>query len=152
MKEIQRQRRWPVWAAALLGALVILAAARVVARASDRRSQNGPARRLSEAPESARRLRNPYAVNQEAIEAGGKLFRDNCAECHGYDALGREHAADLRSPAVQNAPPGSLFWAIRNGRIRKGMPSWSRLPDQQIWQIVTYVHSLGPSRAESDVE
>ena len=102
----------------------------------------GPVARLSEAPDSARALKNPLAGDPQAIAAGRKLFRRHCAECHGRDAEGTGRAPGLRSPAIQNAPPGALFWAIRNGRLRKGMPSWSGLPDAQRWQLVTYLQSL----------
>jgi hypothetical protein len=52
------------------------------------------------------------------------------------------HAADLHSTVIQDAPPGVLFWALRNGRVRKGMPSWAQLPDPQVWQIVAYLKTL----------
>jgi len=26
--------------------------------------------------------------------------------------------------------------------LKQGMPSWSRLPDQRLWQIVTYLKTL----------
>jgi mono/diheme cytochrome c family protein len=26
--------------------------------------------------------------------------------------------------------------------MRKGMPSWAKLPDQQIWQVISYLKSL----------
>jgi len=106
------------------------------------KTENGPAARLGEAPPSAQSLQNPFAGQDQARAAGRKLYVQHCAHCHGSDARGLERAADLHSPAIQNAPPGTLFWALRNGRIRKGMPSWSQLPDQQIWQIVTYLKTL----------
>jgi hypothetical protein len=28
--------------------------------------------------------------------------------------------------------------------VRKGMPVWSKLPEPQRWQLVTYIQSLGP--------
>jgi mono/diheme cytochrome c family protein len=102
----------------------------------------GPVARLSEAPASAKSLRNPFTGDARAVAAGRKLFLRHCAECHGRDAEGRGRAPDLRLPGIQNAPPGALFWAIRNGRLRKGMPSWSELPDAQRWQLVTYLQSL----------
>ena len=106
------------------------------------KSEDGPAAQLSKAPPSAQSLKNPYEGQAEAAAAGRKLFEQHCAQCHGQDARGLERAADLRSPTIQNAPPGSLFWALGNGRVRKGMPSWSQLPDQRIWQIVTYLKTL----------
>jgi len=106
------------------------------------KNEDGPVAQLSKAPRSAQSLENPYAGQAEAVAAGHKLFEQHCAECHGQDARGLERAADLHSPAIQNVPPGTLFWALRNGRVRKGMPSWSQLPDQQLWQIVTYLKTL----------
>jgi len=34
----------------------------------------------------------------------------------------------------------------KNGKLRSGMPSWSRLPDQQLSQIVAYLQVLANSR------
>jgi mono/diheme cytochrome c family protein len=104
--------------------------------------KEGPAARLSEAPESARDLKNPYEGNRQAMAAGRKVFLRHCAQCHGKDGRGDGRAPDMHSSAFQNAPPGALFWAIRNGRLPKGMPAWSQLPDEQRWQLVTYLKSM----------
>jgi mono/diheme cytochrome c family protein len=86
---------------------------------------------------------NPYAGHADAIAAGAKLFADHCAECHGADAMGRRHRPNLRGGQVQTAADAELFWMLRNGNLRHGMPSWSALPEAQRWQIITYVKSLG---------
>ena len=96
---------------------------------------------LGRAPLAARELGNPFAGQPEALMAGRKLFRQNCAECHLPDGRGQRRAPDLSSPVIRNAPPGVLFWYLRNGNLNAGMPSWSRLPDQRLWQIVTYLKS-----------
>lgn len=97
---------------------------------------------LSDAPAKARALQNPYAGNPEAIRAGKKLFARHCASCHGPDAKGHEDAPSLQSPQVQTATPGAMFWFLKNGNLRGGMPAWSKLPDQQLWQLVTLLQSL----------
>ena len=124
----------------VVSALMLVTSLAVAARKP--KSEDGPAAQLSKAPPSAQSLKNPYEGQAEAAAAGRKLFEQHCAQCHGQDARGLERAADLHSPAIRNAPPGSLFWALRNGRVRKGMPSWSQLPDQRLWQIVTYLKTL----------
>ena len=124
----------------VVSALMLVTSLAVAARRP--KSEDGPAAQLSKAPPSAQSLKNPYAGQAEAAAAGRKLFEQHCAQCHGQDARGLERAADLHSPAIRNVPPGSLFWALRNGRVRKGMPSWSQLPDQRLWQIVTYLKTL----------
>ncbi len=114
----------------------------VALQARKPKGEEGPAAELRKAPPSTRSLQNPFAGQSSAVAAGRKLFEQHCAQCHGGEARGQEKAPDLHSPAIQNAPGGSLFWILRNGKIRKGMPSWSRLPDQQLWQLVTYLQTL----------
>jgi len=97
---------------------------------------------IARAPDKARDRKNPYEGQADAVGAGEKLFRQHCAECHGDDGRGRGRAADLRSPGVQNATPGQLVWFLRGGNIARGMPSWSGLPEQRRWQIVSYLKTL----------
>ena len=98
---------------------------------------------LGKAPEKARDRANPLENDPEAVAAGRLLFEDHCAECHGDNAEGGKKAPSLRAPEVQNATPGAIFWLLTNGVVRKGMPVWSRLPEPQRWQLVSYLKSLG---------
>jgi mono/diheme cytochrome c family protein len=97
---------------------------------------------VQQAPAGAVTLRNPYDSRDTAKRAGAKLFQRHCASCHEPNAEGQNHAPSLASPEVRNAPPGALFWVLRNGSLRRGMPSFSHLPDQQRWQIVTFLKTL----------
>ena len=100
---------------------------------------------LSKAPAKAMRKRNPLEHDPEAVAAGAKLFDQHCAECHGERAEGGRKGPSLRVPQVHDAPPGTLFWLLTNGVVRRGMPVWSKLPEPQRWQIVSYLKSLSPS-------
>jgi mono/diheme cytochrome c family protein len=95
---------------------------------------------------------NPYASQAEAIAAGSRLFGDYCAKCHGEDALGRKKRPNLRSQEVQTAADAELFWMLKNGNLRRGMPSWSSLPEAQRWQIITYIKSLGEWSGNSSAD
>jgi len=86
---------------------------------------------------------NPFQNSDSARAAGQKLFARHCAECHGPAADGTERAPSLRE-FVRSAAPGVLHTFIKNGNLRSGMPSWSRLPDAQLWQLVTYLQTLEP--------
>lgn len=99
---------------------------------------------LAKAPEKARSRRNPLETDTDAVAAGRKLFEGHCAECHGDAAEGTKKAPSLRADQVQQATPGALFWILTNGVVRRGMPVWSKLPEPQRWQIVSYLKSLGP--------
>jgi hypothetical protein len=35
-----------------------------------------------------------------------------------------------------------LFWKITNGNTDRGMPSFSKLPELQRWQLVLYLRTL----------
>jgi mono/diheme cytochrome c family protein len=93
-------------------------------------------------PDKARAKQNPFAGEATAVAAGAKLYRQNCASCHGSDASGMDNRPSLHSERVRAASPGELEWLLKNGSMRNGMPSWSRLPEQQRWQIVSYLKSL----------
>jgi mono/diheme cytochrome c family protein len=98
---------------------------------------------LTKAPKKAVNRRNPMEHDPSAVAAGANLFEQHCAECHGETAEGSRKAPSLRADPVQQATPGTLFWILTNGVVRRGMPVWSKLPEPQRWQIVTYLKSLG---------
>lgn len=95
-------------------------------------------------PPEAAAKENPLAGKSGAAAGGGKLFRRHCAECHGTEGSGlpQKRSADLLLPSVQSQSDGALFWRITNGNLPRGMPSFSRLPDLQRWQIVLFVRTL----------
>lgn len=98
---------------------------------------------IRKAPERARAKPNPLEKDPEAVRAGRILFEQRCRECHGGDATGGKKGPSLRAPEVQNAEPGAVFWILTNGVVRKGMPVWSKLPELERWQLVSYIQSLG---------
>ncbi len=87
---------------------------------------------------------NPYAGNERARRAGAKLFNENCAACHGAGAKGngRHGTPPLATPFVRAADPGALFWILKNGSAAHRMPSFGHLPEQQRWQLITYLKGL----------
>ena len=97
---------------------------------------------LARVPEKDAARENPLAQKPLAAEAGENLFKQHCAECHGEAAAGRNGKPSLHSGRVAQATPGQLFWLLTNGSLKNGMPSWSRLPDQQRWALVTYLKTL----------
>lgn len=97
---------------------------------------------MTKVPDKARTRQNPFDRESTAVAAGAKLFRQNCSSCHGSEAMGRDKRPNLHSERVHAATPGELEWLLKNGSMRNGMPSWSRLPEQQRWQIVSYLKSL----------
>ena len=97
---------------------------------------------------------NPLAQRPEAAAGGEKLFKRNCAQCHGEDGSGvaKKNAADLLLPEVQSQSDGTLFWKLTNGNTDRGMPSFSRLPELQRWQLVLYLRKLTAPKGMSPKE
>jgi mono/diheme cytochrome c family protein len=96
------------------------------------------------APSQAAAKPNPLAQKSQAIPGGKKLFLRNCAECHNQDGSGieKKYAADLQLRVVQNQSDGTLFWKITNGNPDRGMPSFSKLPELQRWQLILFLRTL----------
>jgi mono/diheme cytochrome c family protein len=94
---------------------------------------------LSQAPQNAASVRNPFEKDEEAERAGAKLYLRECAACHGSDREGHGRVPRLNRPDVREAPPGELFWILRNGSLHYGMPSFAHLPEPQRWQIIAFL-------------
>src|SRR5437870_6220695 len=99
------------------------------------------------APASAKEMKNPYGDQRLASEK--QLYHLRCARCHGENGEGSGNIPALASGRAQSASDGELFWYITKGDVNNGMPSWSTLPRQQRWQIVTYLRVLGGSKPGS---
>ena len=97
-------------------------------------------------PVKDRPKRNPLEGDPDAPIAGLKLFQIHCSTCHGSAGEGTRRAPSLGNPQMQQATPGEIFWIVTNGLVRHGMPAWSRLPEQQRWQIVSYLRSMNDER------
>jgi len=110
-----------------------------MAVAQNQNYQRDPSWRV---PTEAIEKANPLAERPELAAGGKKLFTRNCVECHGKSGEGLKKASDLQLPVVQGQSDGALFWKITNGNPDRGMPSFSRLPELQRWQIVLYLRSL----------
>jgi mono/diheme cytochrome c family protein len=130
---------------AALAASIVLLIASVALAQQEKSVRESVYADLARAPEKARAKRNPFENDREAIAAGRNLFEQHCAECHGNIAEGSKKAPSLRANEVQSAAPGAIFWIVTNGVVRRGMPVWSRLPEPQRWQLVTFIKSLGPA-------
>jgi len=87
---------------------------------------------------------NPYSNNNVALSEGRQLFiQYNCYGCHGGHA-GGGMGPSLRDPSwIYGSDDAHIFASIAQGRS-KGMPAWgTKIPQDQIWKLVTYIKSLG---------
>jgi cytochrome c oxidase cbb3-type subunit III len=93
-------------------------------------------------------VRNPYEGNSYAMSEGQRLFEwYNCAGCHfrGGGGIGPALMDDVW---IYGKEPADIYDTIVQGRPN-GMPAWrGKIPDYQVWQLVTYVQAL---RADRDI-
>lgn len=134
-------RTWILWFSAGLSLFSFLVASRAQNPAASGRFDYTELRKV---PEKARLRSNPTDRDPGSALAGKKLFGQHCAECHGLTGGGGKKAPSLRVDEVEQAPPGALFWVLSNGVVRRGMPVWSKLPEPQRWNLVSYIKTLKP--------
>ncbi len=108
----------------------------------------------------APQVSNPVAPTEENLLAGMKIFKGNCAGCHGdpNNAARRESKGILYpSPPVfvlhpPRKPDNQLFWIVKNGVRYTGMFWWDgqwgkdssgkEISDENIWKAVTFLKHL----------
>ena len=95
-------------------------------------------------------VKNPFAGNPRAVRDGKILFNQTCSGCHGENAQGG------RGPALGNIfspynDDTNVFRTIRTGIAGSQMPAFSALPSDDVWRIITYLHSLSTANFTNEV-
>ena len=105
-------------------------------------------------PTTYQRPSVPYSVT--SIVAGGAIYTERCAACHGRRGGGDGPAApglpkppaDLRAPHTGQHTAGDLFWWVSHGIPRGGMPGFATaLAEELRWDVINYVRFLGAVEA-----
>ncbi|MDE2370997.1 MAG: cytochrome c-550 PedF [Burkholderiales bacterium] len=102
---------------------------------------------------------NPYRGNAKAVEIGTSAFNQNCARCHGLEAISGGIAPDLRrldndcvalkdeakKAACVKDDDQYFLTTIRHGRTRNGavyMPPFEGVFSQEaMWSIKAYLET-----------
>lgn len=88
----------------------------------------------------------PVTVDNAALAAGARVYRANCAMCHGLPGQAAPAVAKGMFPPapqlfqpdemVTDDPAGVTFWKAKNGIRLTGMPRFhTSLSDAQLWQV-----------------
>jgi len=112
------------------------------------------------AARQAPHLPNPIAPTEENLMAGMKLFKNDCAGCHGTPNTASENEANVtlypNAPQFVLHPPRKpdyqLFWLVKGGVRYSGMFAWGGqfapdssgkdVSDEKIWTAVTFLTHL----------
>lgn len=105
------------------------------------------------------RDQNPYRSNDKAIRIGSSAFNQNCARCHGLEAISGGIAPDLRrldnecaslkddkkKNACVKEVDGYFATTVRRGRTRNGavyMPPFEgTLSQEAVWALKAYLET-----------
>ena len=137
-----QRRRVSPWAGAVLAALLChsvsaLAHGDVTPQAVDTKD-------LPQLGE-AWRAENPYRGNAKAIEIGASAYGQNCARCHGLDAISGGIAPDLRLLELGDSGDEWFVQRYQHGSVREGkvyMPPMGEILGQKAgWAIRAWLET-----------
>ncbi len=103
-----------------------------------------------EVPEKYKKMKNPMADDDEAMEIGAELYAKHCKSCHGKTGLGdgpksaelETACGDFTTEEFQSQSDGELFYKTTFGR--DDMPAFEKKisDDDDRWMLVTYLRSF----------
>jgi cytochrome c-550 PedF len=92
------------------------------------------------------RTSNPYRKDKEAIRIGSSAYTQNCARCHGIDAISGGIAPDLRYLPLGDEGDEIFMQRIRRGSVRDGrvyMPPFEGIFSQEaMWTIRAWLETV----------
>lgn len=95
------------------------------------------------------RAENPYRESKDhdkALEIGKSAYTQNCAACHGLEAISGGIAPDLRHLDVGSAGDEWFVERVRNGAVRDGRVYMPKMADylsqEALWAVRTYLDSV----------
>ena len=92
----------------------------------------------------------PFGTSEDVYERGAKVYREQCAACHGIPGKDVAYAKHMYPAApqlwkkhargnvvgVSDDEPGETYWKVANGIRLTGMPSYNHvLSDTEMWQV-----------------
>jgi len=85
-------------------------------------------------------VHNPH-VTQDDLSAGARIFRENCAVCHGGEGTGG-HGPALNHSGLKHGDSDLAIYRV----VRDGVPDTAMVPVPlgftERWQVVAYVRAL----------
>ena len=92
------------------------------------------------------------AKDEQAMRMAGRLFSDNCAQCHGSDAKGGMNFPNLTDGDwIWGGEPDQILTSLVDGR-QAAMPAWEQiLKEQGVHETAEYVLQLSGQNADAEM-
>lgn len=102
------------------------------------------------AERSAPPAQNPVQPTDANLIEGIRLYKANCALCHGGPNAATSAVGEGLYPQAPqflkdapDMPQNQNFWIIKHGIGRTGMPAWGKvISDNEIWQVTTFLSRM----------
>jgi len=109
---------------------------------------------------NAPELSSPVPPTEVNLITGGKMYRDQCAGCHGTPGKQPKYPSGLNPPVPQLPTVGTeytesqVFWVAKHGIRRTGMFSnglWDS--DEELWALAGYIKRMNhlPPRVQEEL-
>ena len=92
---------------------------------------------------------SPIPATEPNLLAGAKLYREDCAFCHGMPGVPQSPTAKgmfpkppqlMHGKGVTDDPAGESYWKAANGIRLTGMPGYrGSLSEEQLWQVSQFL-------------
>lgn len=95
-------------------------------------------------------IESPYLGDPESLLAGAKIYKQNCAVCHGVPSSSATNIAKGMFPkppqffndneSVTDDEIGKIYWYAKNGIRLTGMPGFiDTLSERELWQVSLFL-------------
>lgn len=110
---------------------------------------------LAPVAQTKAKFSKPWVRTPELVAHGKELFATQCVSCHGAEGKGNGPAAAALVPPPRNftvaegwkngRKPSHVFKTLKEGVPGSSMASYGTLPSDDLWGLVHYVISIGPT-------
>ena len=102
-------------------------------------------------------IENPWVSSDDLLNHGKKVYKSNCATCHGVTGKGDGPGSagmDVRNLIEGNWRKGgdsiSLFNTLTNGIEGTSMAAFGHIKPVSRWALVHYIRSITENKVEDD--
>lgn len=106
-----------------------------------------------------KQITEPWQENADFAIYGAKVYKNNCAICHGSEGKGDGAAGATLVPPPRNFVEGkwkiggssiALYTSIEKGLDGTSMASFKHLPKVDRWALVQYIRSITQNKEADD--
>lgn len=105
------------------------------------------------------KVAEPWMSSAEMIDHGARVFKTNCALCHGNEGKGDGTGGKGLNPPPRDLVEGkwklgddsiSHFKVITNGSPGTSMAGFAHIPKADRWALVHFIHSITQNKPKND--